>query len=95
MAGQRRRATSARRGPRTRRVHEHPDHVGVVEQVAQLVLDVAVVDVDRDGPELEGGEHRLEVLGAVGQVDADVVAGPDALGSQVWASRFARSSSSA
>ena len=34
-------------------------HVGVVEQVAQLVLDVAVVDVDRHRAELERGEHAL------------------------------------
>ena len=29
--------------------------VGVVEQVRELVLDVAEVDVDRDGPQLERG----------------------------------------
>src|SRR5690606_31116259 len=35
-----------------------------------------VVDVDRDGPDLEAGQHRLEVLGAVLEVEADVAAGP-------------------
>ena len=53
--------------------------VGVVEEVAQLVLDVAEVHVHRDGPDLVGGEHRLDPLDAVRAVDADVVAGLDAL----------------
>ena len=52
--------------------------VGVVEEVAQLVLDVAVVHVDRHRAELERGEHALEVLDAVVEVERDVVAGADA-----------------
>ncbi len=43
------------------------------QQVAQLVGDVAVVDVERGDPRLERAEHRLEVLVAVVQVDAEVV----------------------
>src|SRR5581483_12182924 len=48
--------------------------VRVVEEVAQLVLDVAEVDVDRHGPELERTEHRLHPWRAVVRVDRDVVA---------------------
>ena len=54
-------------------------HVGVVEQVAQLVLHVAVVHVHRDGADLERREHALEVLDRVVEVERDVVARPDAL----------------
>ncbi len=46
---------------------------GVVEQVEQLVLDVAVVDVERRHPGPEGAEHGLQVLVAVVEVDAQVV----------------------
>ena len=53
--------------------------VGVGEQVAELVLHVAVVDVDPDRSQLEHGPRRLDPLDAVERVDADVVAGPDAL----------------
>jgi len=44
-------------------------HVGVLEDVAQLVGHVAVVDVDRDEPGLEPAEERLDPLGAVPAVD--------------------------
>ena len=57
--------------------------VGVVEEVAQLLLDVAEVHVHRHGPDLVGRQRGLDPLDAVGAVDADVVAGPDALGEQV------------
>ena len=57
--------------------------VGVVEQVAELLLDVPVVHVHRHGADLVGGQRRLDPLDAVGAVDADVVAGLDALGDQV------------
>src|SRR4051812_39203735 len=50
------------------------DQVRVVVQVSQLGLDVAKVDVDRYCGELEGGEHALEVLRAVEQLQPDVVA---------------------
>ena len=56
--------TAAIRGANSRVVHQR-DEVGVVEEVAQLVLDVAVVDVDRDRAQLVGGEHRLDELEAV------------------------------
>ena len=39
-----------------RRVEDHDLAVGVLEQVVQLVVEVAVVDVDRHGPLLERGE---------------------------------------
>jgi hypothetical protein len=61
----------------------HPHQIRIGEQVAKLVLDVAEVDVDGDGPDLEAGEHGLQVLGPVVQVAADVVTGPDAPGRQV------------
>ena len=56
----------------------------VIEQVTQLAGNVAVVDVDGNGTQLEAREHRLEVLGAVPQIHADVVARSDpALGKHV------------
>ncbi len=53
--------------------------VGVVEQVAQLVFDVAVVDVHPHGPQFERRPGGLDPLGAVEGVYADMVPGPDAL----------------
>ncbi len=55
-------------------------HVGVLEEVVELALDVAVVDVDVDRADLDDGEHGDDVLDAVLGVDADVVARADALG---------------
>ena len=53
----------------------HDDYrVRVVEDVARLVGDVAVVDVDRDGACLVRAEHRLDPFGAVPGVDRDLVA---------------------
>ena len=54
-------------------VHDD-DRVRVVEDVARLVGDVAVVDVDRDGACLVRAEHRLDPFGAVPGVDRDLVA---------------------
>src|SRR5207302_1799805 len=51
------------------------DDVGVLEQVAQLLFDVAEVDVHRDGADLVDREQRLDPLDAVGGEDADVIAG--------------------
>ena len=65
-------------------VHER-DQIGVVEQVAQLVGDVPVVDVDRNRAGLEAADHRLDPLGAVERVDADVLAGLHADVEQVLA----------
>ena len=59
------------------------DEVGVVEQVPELVLDVAVVDVDPHRSKLEHRPEGLDPLDRVVGVDPDVVAGPDALGSEV------------
>ena len=63
-------------------MHER-DEIGVVEEVAELGLDVAVVDVDRDGPDLPRREHRLDPLGAVVGVDPHVIADPDPTGREV------------
>ena len=49
------------------------DHVGVVEQVAKLALDVAVVDVHQDGARLDDAEHRDDDLDAVAAVQPDLV----------------------
>ena len=49
------------------------DHVGVLEQVAQFALDVAVVDVDQDRARLDDAHHRDDDLDAVAAVEADLV----------------------
>ncbi len=59
------------------------DHVGVVEQVLQLALDVAEVDVDQDGARLDDAEHRDDDLDAVAAVQADLVVLLDALVDEV------------
>ena len=63
-------------------VHER-DQIGVVEQVPELGLDVPVVHVDRNGPQLVRREDRLDERVAVHAIDADVVAGPDSLSGEV------------
>ena len=52
--------------------------VRVVEEVGELVGGVAVVHVGRDGPQLEAGEQRLEVLVRVVEVERDLRAGAEA-----------------
>ena len=52
--------------------------LGVVPEVDELVLDVAVVRVDRHEPGLRAGEERLEVLVAVVEVLGDRLAAPHA-----------------
>ena len=59
-------------------LEDQRDEIGVVEEVPELLDDVAVVHVDRDRPGLEATEHRLDPLGAVERVDADVLAGQHA-----------------
>ena len=54
-------------------VEDDGDGVAVVPQVHELVVEVAVVRVDRRQAGLEGGEHRLQVLGAVVEVLRDLV----------------------
>jgi hypothetical protein len=60
-------------------VEDHGAGVGVGPQVEQLVGGVAVVGVDRGQPELERGEHGLEVLGARVEVLRDARTGFEAL----------------
>ena len=62
-------ARSARRRP----VEDHGDGVGVVPQVGQLVIGVAVVGVDRDEAGLDGGVHDSRYSGAVVQVEGHLV----------------------
>ena len=52
--------------------------IGVVEEVDELVLEVAVVHVDRDAAHLERGEQALQVLVAVVEVRRDLGAGLEA-----------------
>jgi len=59
------------------RRHDHGDGIGVVEEVVELGFRVAVVDVDRNSPDLEARERRLEVLGAVVEEEGDLVVGAD------------------
>ncbi len=59
------------------------DHVGVVEQILQLALDVAEVDVDQDRAGLDDAEHRDDDLDAVAAVQADLVVLLDALVDEV------------
>ena len=58
-------------------------HVGVVEQVAEFTLDVAVVDVDQDRARLDDAQHRDDDLDAVAAVQPDLVVLLDALVEQV------------
>ena len=83
MAQQRQPVLHGRDAGRELGLVHHRHGVGVVEEVDELLLDVPVVDVDRDRPQLVGGEHRLDELDAVVRVDRDVVALADALGGQV------------
>jgi hypothetical protein len=63
-------------------VHQR-HHVRVLEQVLQLALDVAEVDVDQDGAGLHGAQHRDHYLDAVAAVEADLVVFAHALIDQV------------
>ena len=76
-------------------LEDQGDEIGVVEEIAQLLDDVAIVHVDRHGAGLEAAEHRLDPLRPVERVDADVLAGDTRPTSRRYcATRFARSSSS-
>ena len=46
---------------------------GVVQQIQQLLVHVAVVDVERRQPRLERAEHAFQVLVAVVEIEAQVV----------------------
>ena len=54
-------------------VEDHGHGIGVLPQVDQLVIGVAVVGVDGDQADLVGGEAGLQVLGAVVEVEGDLV----------------------
>ena len=79
-----RQVVADRRDPRRELpLHDEADHVRVVAEVAQLRLDVPVVDVHRHGAELVERHHRLDPLDAVVAVDPDVVALADPRVAQV------------
>ncbi len=79
------RAWAQHRGDQRRvgALEDDRDDVGVVEEVVELPLDVAVVHVDRDRADLDDRQHRDDVLDAVLGVDRDVVAGLHPLRLQV------------
>jgi hypothetical protein len=54
-------------------VISHGARIGVGEQEGELVLDVAETDVEGRHPRAISGDHRLEVFGAVAQIDSQVV----------------------
>ncbi len=54
-------------------VEDDGDGVGVLPQVAQLVVAIAIVRVDRDQPDLDRGEGGLQVLGRVVEIEGDLV----------------------
>src|SRR5664280_1840831 len=58
-------------------VEDEADQGCILVEVLQLAGDVAVVDVDGNGADLEAGEHALDVLGAVGELEADPIARTD------------------
>ncbi len=64
-------------------IDHHRHDIGAGEQVAELVGDIAVVDVDPHRPQLEDGPERLDPFDPVVGVDADVVAGTDPDGGEV------------
>jgi hypothetical protein len=68
---------------RERPLEEDRDGLGVLEQSAQLLGHVAVVDVHHRGPGLVGAVLRLDPLGPVPGQDRHVVAGADAGAAQV------------
>ena len=61
-----------------RRVEHERLGVRVVQEVRELVVQVAVVDVDRHRPRLEPAELRLQVLVGVVEVEADLAVRPQA-----------------
>jgi hypothetical protein len=58
-------------------VEDEADQGCILVEVLQFAGDVAVVDVDGNGADLEAGEHALDVLGAVGELEADPIARTD------------------
>ena len=54
--------------------------LGLVEQVTEFGLDVAVIDVHRNGPQFVAGQEAGDQFDRVPAVHADVVTGPDAAG---------------
>ena len=58
------------------------DEIGVVEEIPQLMGDVAVVHVDGHRPQLERGQQGDHELHAIVEVQAHMRSRPDALGAQ-------------
>ena len=59
-------------------VEDETHQCGVPVEVLQLARRIAIVDVDGHGTDLEARQHALDVLGAVGQLQADPITGTDA-----------------
>ena len=64
-------------------VEDDGNRVGIVEQVLELLGDVAVVHVDRYSPQLQQRDKSLDPLATVVGIDGDVVADPDATRGEV------------
>ncbi len=62
-------------------VHEHGG-IGIVEQVREFRADIAVVHVDRNGPELLRRVERFHVGGRVDAHDRDFVVGLNVVGGE-------------
>ena len=52
---------------------DEPGGVGILEEVEELVVDVAVVHVEGRDARAVGAKHRLEVLGRVEETESHVV----------------------
>ncbi len=57
--------------------------IRIVENIGEFIGDVAIVDIDVDGANLERRPHGFNPFDAIEAVNADVVAVTDALGLQV------------
>ena len=65
-------AADAREDRREARVEDDRARVGVVEEVLELLVDVAVVHVQGDAARLERADHPLEILVSVVEIERDV-----------------------
>ncbi len=61
----------------------HAHQIRVVIYVGQFTFDIVEIDIDGDCANLESRQHSLDVLAAIAQLQADVVALPKALGSPI------------
>ena len=65
-------AADPREGGREAGVKDDRPRLGVVEEILELLVDVAVVHVHGDAARLEGADHPLEILVPVVEIERDV-----------------------